>query len=233
MDNGFDWNQDVNPRKSIYTKYIKRLLDIVLCSFALIVLSPVFLVVIILELKYHGRPIFYKTERPGLNGEPFEMIKFRSMTNLKDEQGNLLPDAERLTPFGLSIRKWSIDELPELINIIRGDMSIIGPRPLLCKYMDYYTPRHKMRHCVRPGLCCVKVNQCNNDKIGMRTWRDQFEDDIYYVENVSFLIDVKMVIAVLKKALRHEEYRSEALRVEFNGTNLDETRSVNEIKENE
>lgn len=222
--------KEVTPRVSIYTKYIKRLLDIVICSLALVVLSPVLLIVCVLELIYHGRPVFYKTKRPGLNGEVFGLIKFRSMTNERGEDGLLLPSEERITKFGRLIRKLSIDELPELLNIIKGDMSIIGPRPLLVEYLDLYSPRHKMRHAVRPGLCCTKIYRKGEPKLTTWTWRDQFEADIYYVENVSFLLDVKMLFSIVQKVFARDEYRSNDTRVPFDGKNLDETRGRHEVE---
>lgn len=222
----------VKPRVSLYTKYIKRLLDIIICSFALVVLSPVLLIICILELAYHGKPILYAVNRPGKNGKLFKLYKFRSMSNQKDANGELLPDAERLTKFGQFLRKWSLDELPELLNIVKGDMSIIGPRPLLVKYLNLYTPRHMQRHAVRPGLCCLRLDA---KKRGLSedtwTWRDQFESDLYYVEHISFLTDLKMVFAVVKEVFRHSDNRVNATRVEFDGTNLDETRSVDEIEQ--
>lgn len=222
--------EEVKPRVSIYTKYIKRFLDVFLCSCALIVLSPVFLVVAILELKYHGKPIFYRTKRPGRDGKIFGLIKFRSMTNERDENGILLPEEQRLTKFGHLIRKLSIDELPELINIIKGDMSIIGPRPLLVEYLDLYSPRHKMRHAVRPGLCCTKIYQKGEEKLTTWTWRNQFEADIYYVENLSFWLDVRMLFSIAKKVFERDESRSNDTRVPFDGNNLDETRSKSEVE---
>ncbi len=228
--NNFQNDQEVKPKVSIYSKYIKRLLDIILSSLALIILSPVFLIVSFLELKYHGRPVFYRAKRPGLNGKIFGLVKFRSMTNERGEDGLLLPEEKRLTKFGLFIRKMSIDELPELINIIKGDMSIIGPRPLLVEYLDLYTPRHKMRHAVRPGLCCTKIHKKGEVKLTTWTWRDQFEADIYYVENVSFWLDVKMLFSIVKKVFERDEYRSNDTRVPFDGTNLDETRSKTEVE---
>ncbi|MCC8137125.1 MAG: sugar transferase [Clostridiales bacterium] len=211
---------EVKPRVSIYTKYIKRMLDIILCLLALIVLSPVLFITAVLEVIFQGLPVLYCSARPGLYGVNFNMYKFRSMSNAKDENGELLPDAERLTAFGRFIRKWSIDELPELINVIKGDMSIIGPRPLLCKYMEFYSPRHKMRHCVRPGLCCIRADKNKVHLDRMRTWGEQFEDDIFYVENVSFSLDVKMVFTAVYTVFKHEKFRENASRAEFDGTNL-------------
>lgn len=215
------------PRRTFYSIVVKRLLDIILSGLALIILSPVLLVVCILELVYHGSPVIYKTKRPGKDGKIFQLYKFRSMTNERGEDGLLLPDDKRLTKFGRFIRKTSIDELPALVNIIKGDMSIIGPRPLLVEYLNFYSPRHAMRHSVRPGFACVRI-QPSDSKTW--TWREQFENDIYYIENISFSTDVKMVFAVFKEAVKASDYRAEATRVPFDGTNLDETRSKSEVE---
>ena len=170
-------------RRTFYSLYVKRLLDIALSGFALVVLSPVFLIVCILELIFHGRPVIYKTRRPGKDGKIFYMYKFRSMTNERGADGRLLPESERLTRFGYVIRKTSVDELPGLVNILKGDMSVIGPRPLLVEYLQYYSSRHAMRHCVRPGLALERITRTDSKTW---TWREQFENDIsdlmYYFE---------------------------------------------------
>ena len=215
------------PRKTIYSIFVKRFLDILLSSIALTLLLPLFLVVMLLEIFFHGRPIFYKTRRPGKNGKIFFLYKFRSMTHKRGEDGFLLPEEKRLTKFGLFLRKTSIDELPELINIIKGDMSIIGPRPLLVEYLDFYSPRYAMRHSVRPGLACVRIIP---SKSKTWTWREQFENEIYYLENLSFLTDLKMFFAVVKEVFKGSEYRANDTRVPFDGTNYDETRSKNEVE---
>lgn len=219
-------DEPVTPACNIYSKYIKRLLDFILSGAAILVLSPVFAVVTILELVFHGRPTIYKTKRPGKNGEIFELYKFRSMTNKCGEDGYLLPAKDRLTKFGKLIRKTSIDELPELFNILKGDMSIVGPRPLLVEYLELYTPRHAMRHSVRPGLACFRIVP---SKSKTWTWREQFENDIYYVEHVSFLTDVKMIFAILKEVFKASEVRANDSRAPFTGDNLDETRSREEL----
>jgi len=202
-------------RRTFYTVVIKRLLDIFLSGLAILVLSPVLLVVVILELIYHGSPILYSQDRPGLHGKVFKVYKFRSMTNETDENGNLLPGEKRLTSFGRFIRRFSLDELPELFCIFTGKMSIIGPRPLLVRYLPLYTERHMMRHEVRPGFACVPLNP-----IKTWSWNDQFENDIWYIENCSFLVDLKMVIAVIREALVGSEYRVDDTRSEFTGDNL-------------
>lgn len=216
----------VHPANNFYSRYIKRLFDIILSALALVVLSPLLIVVSIFELIFHGRPIIYKTKRPGKNAELFEMYKFRSMTNECDPEGYLLPSKERITPFGRFIRKTSIDELPELMNILKGDMSIIGPRPLLVEYLDYYTPRHAMRHTVRPGLACFRIIPTENKTW---TWREQFENDIYYIEHISFITDVRMVMAVIKEVFRASDTRADDNRAPFLGNNLDDTRSREEV----
>lgn len=216
------------PKNSVYTRYIKRVLDIFLSLIAIIILSPVYIIIYILELVYHGTPAIYKTQRPGLNCKLFCLYKFRSMTNKRDQNGDLLPEEDRLTKFGYFLRRFSLDELPELINILRGDMSIIGPRPLLTEYLPLYTERHMLRHCVRPGLACVRIHEKESDNSW--TWAEQFENDIYYIEHMSFLLDVKMVLAVLKAAVKGSEERSLANRVTFNSENLYEKRSRSEIE---
>ena len=202
-------------KKSLYTLVIKRGLDILLSSIAMIVLSPLFIVLSILELIFHGKPIFFAQERSGLHCKMFKLYKFRSMTNERDENGDLLPSDQRLTPFGKLIRRFSLDELPELWCIFIGEMSIIGPRPLLPKYLSYYTNRHKMRHEMRPGLACVPLKP-----IKTWTWNDQFENDIWYIEHCSFWVDVRMLFGVAKEAFVGSEYRVDDTRVEFDGSNL-------------
>ena len=204
-------------RRSIYTVFIKRLLDVLLSGIAIIILSPLFIVVAVLEMIFHGSPIVFSQERPGLHGKVFNIYKFRSMTNETDDNGELLPGNQRLTKFGRFIRKFSIDELPELFCILAGKMSIIGPRPLRVEYLPLYNKRHMMRHEVRPGLACVRLKPGNT-----WTWRDQFENDIWYIENCSFAVDVKMIFAVAREAIHPSKYRIEATRKPFNGTNLDE-----------
>lgn len=202
-------------KRTFYTIVVKRFLDILLSGLAIVILSPLFLLLAVLELVYHGRPVLYAQERPGLHGKIFKVYKFRSMTNEKDENGELLPGEQRLTSFGRLIRRLSLDELPELFCIFMGKMSIIGPRPLLVKYLPLYTKRHMTRHEVRPGFACVPLKP-------MKTWswNDQFENDIWYVENCSFLVDTKMIFAVAREALVGSEYRVDDTRGEFTRYNL-------------
>lgn len=213
-----------HPRKTIYTKYIKRLFDIVLSGLAIIVLSPLFLVLSILELIYHGRPIFYIDQRPGLNGKIFGLYKFRSMSNACDENGKLLHPSKRITKFGRVLRRTSLDELAGLFNIFNGTMSIIGPRPLMKDYLPLYNERHKYRHAVRPGLACWKVGGSDKLTSATWTWNAQFESDIYYVEHVSFALDVWMVFKTVKIMLTKSEMRTNSDRIKFDGKNLLETR---------
>lgn len=215
-----------NPKRTFYSVVTKRILDIILSGTAIVILIPVFLVTAILELRFHGWPIIYCTKRPGKDGNIFKLYKFRSMTNEIGEDGWLLPEEKRLTKFGRIIRKTSIDELPELFNILKGDMSIIGPRPLLVEYLDYYSPRHAMRHAVRPGLACFRIIPTSSKTW---TWREQFENDIYYVEHVSFITDVKMIFAVIKEVFKASDVRANDTRPSFMGDNLDDTRSKDEI----
>jgi len=220
----------VKPARNFYTRYGKRALDIVLSGGALVVLSPLLGAVTVFELKFHGKPVLYHTMRPGKNGNPFKLYKFRSMTNAAGHDGKLLPDKDRLTKFGKFIRRTSIDELPELFNILKGDMSIIGPRPLLMEYLRLYSPRHNMRHYVRPGLACAHIHKKQGDTW---TWSDQFENDIWYVENLSFITDVKELIAIFREIFAADDFRTNSTRIPFmGGDTLYETRTSEEIGTN-
>jgi len=218
-----------HPRKTIYSKYIKRLLDIILSGMAIVVLSPLLLVLCVLELIYHGRPIFYIDQRPGLNGKIFGLYKFRSMNNATDENGKLLHPSKRITPFGRVLRRTSLDELAGLFNIFNGTMSIIGPRPLMKEYLPLYSERHQYRHAVRPGLACWKVGGSSQITSKTWTWNTQFECDIYYVEHVSFALDVWMVLQTIKIIFSKSEMRTNSDRIRFDGKNLLETRPRHEI----
>lgn len=187
-------------KPSFYEKYIKRALDVILCGFALAVLSPVLAVTALLVRIKLGSPVIFRQARPGKNGELFHLYKFRSMTDEKDENGDLLPDEVRLTKFGKLLRSTSLDELPELWNILRGDMSIVGPRPLLVKYLPLYNEEQRHRHDVRPGLTgWAQANGRN-----ALTWEEKFLLDVWYVHNVSFWVDVKTVFLTVKNVLRRE-----------------------------
>ena len=203
-------------KNGIYCRYIKRLLDILLSGCALVVLSPVLLVVAVLVRTKLGCPVIFCQERPGKNEKIFKMYKFRSMTDERDEEGNLLPDEARLTKFGRLLRSTSLDELPELWNIFKGDMSIVGPRPLLVKYLPLYNEEQRHRHDVRPGLTGLAQVSGRN----AITWEEKFSHDVHYVESVGLFLDVQIVILTVKKVLKHEGITSDssATMEEFRGT---------------
>ena len=180
---------------------IKRIFDITASGAALVALSPVLAVTAYKVKKNLGSPVLFKQTRPGLNGEPFEMLKFRSMTDAKDSEGNLLSDSERLTDFGRFLRKSSLDELPELWNIFKGDMSIVGPRPLLMRYLPYYTEAEQKRHNVRPGLTGLAQVSGRN----MLNWDDRLALDTYYAENQSLLLDAKIILKTILVVLNKKD----------------------------
>ena len=203
-------------RVTFYERYIKRALDILLSGMALLILWPVLLITAILVRAKLGSPVIFHQDRPGKDGKIFRLYKFRSMTDEKDENGNLLPDEVRLTAFGKKLRATSLDELPELWNIVKGDMSIVGPRPLLVRYLPLYNEEQRHRHDVRPGLTgWAQVNGRNT-----LSWEDKFRYDVYYVRNVSFLLDVKTVFMTVKKVFCREGISSDtaATMEEFTGT---------------
>ena len=182
-------------------KYVKRFFDIVSSLLAIIVLSPLLLIVSILVRIKLGSPVLFKQERPGKDEKIFTLMKFRTMTDERDENGELLPDEVRLTKFGKFLRSTSIDELPELFNILKGDMSVIGPRPLLVKYLPYYNEQEKHRHDVRPGLSgLAQVNGRNNV-----TWEEKFAWDIKYVENMSLGMDIGILFKTIKNVISSSE----------------------------
>ena len=184
-------------KAGFYEKYIKRLLDIVLSGCALIVLSPLLLVTAILVRVKLGSPVIFCQERPGKGEKIFKLHKFRSMSDARDENGNLLPDKERLTGFGKKLRALSIDELPELWDIFRGKMSIVGPRPLLVEYLPYYTENERHRHDVRPGLTgLAQINGRNT-----LTWEQKFTYDLEYVQHIGFCEDIKILFRTVGKVL--------------------------------
>lgn len=201
----------------MYQKFFKRPMDFILSLIAIIVLSPIILIVAILVRVKLGSPIIFKQDRPGLNEKIFTMYKFRTMTDEKDADGNLLPDSVRLTKFGKVLRSTSLDELPELFNILKGDMSIIGPRPLRIRYLPLYNKEQKRRHEVRPGLSgLAQVNGRNSI-----TWGDKFKYDVIYIQNISFFGDWKIIILTLKKVFIKEGISStSSVTMEpFNGSN--------------
>lgn len=189
-------------KKGIYEKYIKRLIDIVCSLAAIIVLSPVLLILTIVgAIKMKGNP-FFTQERPGKDEKIFKLIKFRSMTCEKDKDGNFLSDDVRLTEYGRMLRSTSLDELPELFNILKGDMSIIGPRPLLVEYLPYYTEEERHRHDVRPGLSgWAQVNGRN----AIASWEDRFKKDLFYVNNCTFFMDCKVLWMTVYKVIKRSD----------------------------
>ncbi len=184
----------------IYKTYIKRFLDIVISLCAIIILSPIYIVLGILVRCKLGSPVLFHQDRPGKDGRIFHMYKFRSMTDERDENGELLSDEVRLTPFGKKLRATSLDELPELFCILKGDMSLVGPRPLLVRYLPLYSERQRHRHDVRPGLTgWAQVNGRNT-----LTWPQKFEYDVEYTEKVSFLMDIKILFMTVSNVLKRE-----------------------------
>ncbi|MEB9878235.1 sugar transferase [Bacillus cereus] len=194
-----------SSKVGIYGRFIKRPMDFILSLIAIIMLSPVFLIVAFLVKTRLGSPVLFKQERPGLNGTIFKMYKFRTMTDEKNENGELLPDSVRLTKFGNFLRSTSLDELPGLFNILKGDMSIIGPRPLLVQYLPLYNEHQKRRHEVRPGLSgLAQVNGRN-----AISWEEKFNYDIEYVDNMNFIMDWKIILLTIKKVFIREGINSQ------------------------
>ncbi|NQG97469.1 sugar transferase [Streptococcus suis] len=184
----------------MYRRFVKRLLDFVVSLLALVILIPLILVIACLVALNLGTPVLFSQERPGKNERIFKMYKFRTMTNARDQAGNLLPDSQRLTPFGAFLRSTSLDELPELWNIVKGDMSLIGPRPLAIKYLPFYTEEERKRHWVKPGLSgLAQVNGRNS-----LSWEEKFFYDLKYVEQITFWNDMKIIIQTLKISIKRE-----------------------------
>ncbi|MFL2122537.1 sugar transferase [Marinilactibacillus psychrotolerans] len=197
--------EDAKLNNGLYRRFLKRPMDFILSLMAIIVLSPVLIIVGVLVRVKLGSPVLFKQKRPGLNENIFTMYKFRTMTDQKDENGELLPDSVRLTKFGRMLRSTSLDELPELFNILKGDMSIVGPRPLLIQYIDLYNEHQKRRHEVRPGLSGhAQVNGRN-----AISWEDKFNLDVEYVDNVSFIGDWKIIFLTIKKVFVKEGISSD------------------------
>lgn len=184
----------------MYQKYIKRLLDIILSLIAIIITLPIFLITGILVLIFLGKPVIFRQKRPGKKEKIFTMYKFRTMSNKKDKDGNLLPDELRLTKLGKFLRKTSLDEIPEFINILKGDMSFVGPRPLLVEYLPYYTEEEHHRHDVRPGLTGLAQISGRN----LLNWDDKFRKDLEYVKNVTFIKDFKIVLKTFYTVIKRE-----------------------------
>lgn len=190
----------------VYERFLKRPLDFLCALLALVVFCWLYaLVAIIVRIKL-GSPVLFKQERPGKNEKIFKLYKFRTMTNETDENGNLLPDEVRLTKFGQMLRKTSLDELPEAFNILKGDMSVIGPRPLLVRYLPRYNEEQRHRHDVRPGLSGYAQVHGRNAV----SWDEKFEMDVWYTRNITFLLDVKIVLATIKSVLTHEGISSDS-----------------------
>lgn len=207
-------------KKGFYEKFVKRPQDFLCALAAIIVLSPVMLITAILVCTKLGSPVIFKQERPGLNEKVFMLYKFRTMTDKKDAEGNLLPDEVRLTGFGKKLRSTSLDELPELFNILKGDMAVVGPRPLLVRYLPRYNAHQARRHEVRPGFTgYAQVNGRNSI-----TWEDKFDKDVYYVDHVTFFGDWKIIFQTVGTVLKREGISSDtsATMEEFMGTESNE-----------
>lgn len=190
----------MSHKKGFYEKYIKRPQDFLCASLALVVLSPVMGITAILVKKKLGSPVLFTQDRPGLNGKTFKLYKFRTMTDDRDENGNLLPDEDRLPPFGIKLRSTSLDELPELINIWKGDMSVVGPRPLLVRYLPRYNEHQARRHEVRPGFTGLAQVHGRN----AISWDEKFDWDVKYVDHVTFLSDWKIIFRTVATVLKRE-----------------------------
>lgn len=196
---------------------LKRLFDVTVASVGLLLLSPVILIVAWQVRRKFGSPVFFRQTRPGLNGKPFEMVKFRTMLDAHDENGNPLPDSERMTPFGRFLRSTSLDELPELWNVLKGDMSLVGPRPLAMAYLPLYSAEQARRHEVKPGVTgWAQINGRNSI-----TWKKKFEMDVWYVDNQSLMLDIKILLLTVKKVLARSDVQEGGQdQVEsFNGKN--------------
>lgn len=191
----------------MYKKYIKRLIDIILSLLALIMLSPLLLIISILVRIKLGRPVIFKQKRPGLNEKIFTLYKFRTMTDARDDSGNLLPDSVRLTKFGVFLRKTSLDEIPELINILKGDMSFVGPRPQLVKDMVFMTSEQRMRHMVKPGLTgLAQVNGRNRI-----SWEEKLNYDLQYIAKISLIYDIKIILKTFLIVIKKDGITSEGM----------------------
>lgn len=200
----------------VATSIMKRAFDITAAAIGLVLLSPVLLITAVLVRQKIGNPVLFRQTRPGLKGEPFEIRKFRTMTEAVDENGQLLPDEERMTKLGQTLRSTSLDELPELLNVIRGEMSLVGPRPLVMRYLDRYTPEQARRNLARPGITGLAQVKGRN----ALSWEDRFELDVQYVDNWSFLLDLKILVWTVGTVLRRDGINTEghATAPEFMGS---------------
>ena len=212
------WSRAVFHRRGLrrsfamYAKYIKRMLDFLIALVGLVVASPILLIVAVLVRTKLGSPVLFAQERPGKDEKIFKLYKFRSMSDARDEQGNLLPDKDRLTPFGKMLRATSLDELPELFNILKGNMSLIGPRPLLVSYLPWYTEREQLRHTVRPGLTGLAQVSGRNSLV----WDKRLEKDVEYVEHLSFMMDLKILFMTVKKVVCKDDVAEDTNVIEGN-----------------
>lgn len=199
-----------------YQRYGKSLLDLTLAGIALVLFSPVLTAIALFVRIKLGSPVLFRQQRPGLHGKPFTLLKFRTMNDARDPDGNLLPDEQRLTPFGQFLRRTSLDELPELFNVLRGEMSLVGPRPLLMQYLERYTSEQMRRHEVKPGITgWAQVNGRN-----ALSWEEKFALDVWYVDHLSFWLDLKIILLTIWKVLRREGISQDgfATMPEFMGT---------------
>ena len=185
----------------LYNKYIKRILDILISLTFIVLFSWLYLILVILVRIKLGSPVLFCQERPGYNEKKFKLYKFRTMTDKRDEKGNLLPDSERLTKFGSMLRSTSLDELPEMFNILKGDMSLIGPRPLLVEYLPYYTEEERLRHSVRPGLTGLAQVSGRN----YLAWDKRLARDVEYVNHISFIMDIRIIIKTIMVVFKKED----------------------------
>ena len=216
---------NVRVSNGLYARYFKRIFDICLSLVLLLLLIPLLVVISILVLIDVGKPILFKTYRPGKDGVLFQLYKFHDLNNATDSSGNLLPPDKRVTAIGYFLRRSSLDELPQLFNILKGDMSFIGPRPLLKEYLSFYTPRQNMRHTIRPGLECPSLVERDHP----RTWEEQFEDDVWYVENINVKTDFRMFCKLFKMVLNKNDSkrRAKASRGYFGAMTIDEITEIN------
>lgn len=217
MRNSYDKLIEIRYRSIAYmNKIIKSVIDKVCSALALLFLAPVILILCIVIAKKLGKPLLFKQKRPGLNGNTFEMLKFRSMLDAHDEKGTPLPDSQRLTPFGCKLRNSSLDELPGLWSVLKGDMSLVGPRPLLVEYLPLYSKEQARRHLVKPGITgWAQVNGRN-----AISWQEKFELDVWYVDNQSFWLDLKIILLTIKKVFSQADINAqgEATMTKFTGS---------------